>query len=145
MIKNTNFPTLFEEKGLDDLFEGFFRPIRHFGMDTGELMPAMDVTETDEAILVKAEMPGIKKEDIDISIQNGMLTVSGESKEEREEKKEGRVIRQERRYGRYTRSMNMGDNIDGEHISAEYKDGVLEITLPKLAVEETKKIKVDVH
>jgi HSP20 family protein len=145
MLRSTNFPTLFEEKGLDDFFEGFFRPVRQLRTESGDMMPMMDVSETDDAFLVKAEMPGIKKEDIDVSVHDGVLTISGETKEETEEKKEGKVIRQERRYGKYVRSMTIGTNIDGKHIKAYYKDGVLELTLPKVAVEEPKKIKVDVH
>ena len=145
MMRSTHFPTLFEEKGLDDFFEGFFRPVRHMEAEVGDMMPLMDVSETDDAFLVKAEMPGIKKDDIDVTIEDGVLTISGETKEETEEKKEGKVIRQERRYGKYVRSMSVGNNVDGEHIKAHYGDGVLELTLPKVAVEETKKIKVDIH
>ena len=145
MMKGTHFPTIFEEKGLDDFFEGFFRPVRNWDTEIGDIVPPMDVSETEKAFLIKAEMPGIKKDDIDVSVKDGVLTISGESKEETEEKKEGKVIRQERRYGKYVRSMSIGANVDVEHIKADYDNGVLELTLPKLAVEETKKIKVDIH
>jgi len=145
MMRSTHFPTLFEDKGLDDFFEGFFRPVRNMSTEVGDMIPLMDVTETEDAFLVKAEMPGIKKDDIDVSVEDGVLTISGETKEETEEKKEGKVISQERRYGKYVRSMSIGNNVDGEHIKAHYDDGVLELTLPKVAVEETKKIKVDIH
>ena len=145
MMKGTQFPTIFEDKGLDDFFEGFFRPVRHWGTEIGDIVPPMDVSETEKAFLIKAEMPGIKKDDIDVSVKDGVLTISGESKEETEEKKEGKVIRQERRYGKYVRSMSIGANVDVEHIKADYDDGILELTLPKLAIEEAKKIKVDIH
>jgi HSP20 family protein len=145
MMRGTHFPTIFEDKGLDDFFEGFFRPVRQMDTEVGEMMPLMDVSETETAFLVKAEMPGIKKEDIDVSLKDGMLTISGETKEETEEKEEGKVIRQERRYGTYVRSMSIGANVDGEHIEANYDNGVLELTLPKVALEETRKIKVDIH
>jgi HSP20 family protein len=145
MMRGTHFPTIFEDKGLDDFFEGFFRPVRQMDTEVGEMMPLMDVSETETAFLIKAEMPGIKKEDIDVSLKDGMLTISGETKEETEEKEEGKVIRQERRYGTYVRSMSIGANVDGEHIEANYDNGVLELTLPKVALEETRKIKVDIH
>jgi HSP20 family protein len=145
MMRGTHFPTIFEDKGLDDFFEGFFRPVRQMDTEVGEMMPLMDVSETETAFLIKAEMPGIKKEDIDVSLKDGMLTISGGTKEETEEKEEGKVIRQERRYGTYVRSMSIGANVDGEHIEANYDNGVLELTLPKVALEETRKIKVDIH
>jgi HSP20 family protein len=145
MMRGTHFPTIFEDKGLDDFLEGFFRPVRQMDTEVGDMMPLMDVSETETAFLIKAEMPGIKKEDIDVSLKDGMLTISGETKEETEEKEEGKVIRQERRYGTYVRSMSIGANVDGEHIEANYDNGVLELTLPKVALEETRKIKVDIH
>ena len=144
-MRSTHFPTVFEDKGLDDFFEGFFRPVRQMDTEIGDMIPLMDVSETEDAFLVKAEMPGIKKEDIDVSIKDGMLTISGETKEETEEKEEGKLIRQERRYGKYVRSMSIGPNVDGEHIEANYDNGVLELTLPKMALEETRKIRVDIH
>ncbi len=145
MMRSAHFPALFEDKGLDELFEGFFLPIRQKAMETDHMIPLMDISETDGAFLVKAEMPGIKKEDIDINVHDGMLTISGETTAETEEKREGVVIRQERRSGKYVRSMTVGTNIDGAHITANYTDGVLELTLPKLELEESRKIRVDVH
>lgn len=144
MVKTTQFPTLFENRGLDDFFEGFFRPVRYEEGEKGDLVPRMDIRETDEAFIIKAEMPGIKKDDIEINIHDGLLTISGESEEKSEEKEEGKIVRQERRYGKYVRSMTVGNNIDQENINASYNDGVLELTLPKLAAVEPKKIKVNV-
>ena len=144
MTRLTQFPTLFEDRGLDDFFEGFFRPIRH-EFEGEHLVPAMDVRETDKELLVKAEMPGIKKEDIEVSLQNGILTIRGETEEKSEEKEGEEIIRQERRYGKYVRSMTIGSHIDESHVEANYKDGVLELRIPKTEVVEPKKIKVDVH
>ena len=144
MVKTTQFPTLFENRGLDDFFEGFFRPVRYEEGEKGDLVPRMDIRETDESFIIKAEMPGIKKDDIEINIHDGLLTISGESEEKSEEKEEGKIVRQERRYGKYVRSMTVGNNIDQENINASYNDGVLELTLPKLAAVEPKKIKVNV-
>ena len=129
----------------DDLFEGFFSPRRSTpGTDGGALVPAIDVTETDNEYLIKAEVPGVKKEDLDVSVQDGVLTINAESKYESEEKKEGRLIRQERRYGKYVRSMRLGKDVDSTKVKAEYKDGILELKLPKVEEVKPKKIAIDI-
>jgi len=106
------------------------------------LVPALDVVETDGEYLVKAELPGVKKEDLEISVHDGMLTINAHTKYEHEDKDNGRVIRQERRYGKYVRSLRLGNDVDTEKVKAEYKDGVLELRLPK--VEEVKPKRIDV-
>ena len=129
----------------DDLFEGFFSPRRSSpSTDGGALVPAIDVTETDNEYLIKAEVPGVKKEDLDVSVQDGVLTINAESKYESEEKKEGRLIRQERRYGKYVRSMRLGKDVDSAKVKAEYKDGILELKLPKVEEVKPKKIAIDI-
>ncbi len=84
----------------------------------------------------------MKKEDINVTLQDGVLTINAESKVESEEKKEGRVIRQERRFGRYVRSMRLGGAVDESKVQANYKDGVLELVLPK--AEEIKPRQISV-
>jgi HSP20 family protein len=128
----------------DRLFEGFLTPARVVE-EAGSLVPAMDVAETEHAYLIKAEMPGVKKEDIDITLENGVLSISGETREEKEEKDNGRVIRQERRYGKYVRSLRLGTEVNDKDIKAAYKDGVLEITVPKAEAVKPKKIAVEVN
>lgn len=129
----------------DNLFEGFFRPMRWDGEPVNEgLVPALDVVERDNEFVVKAEMPGVKKDDIEVSLENGILTVSAETVSETEQKEGDRVIRQERRYGKYIRSLRIGKDIDEKHVKAVYKDGVLELTLPKAETVKPKKISVDV-
>jgi HSP20 family protein len=128
-------------------FDGFFNdfwPTRRIAETSNgaALIPAVDVSETEHEYLVKAELPGVKKEDLDVTIQDGVLTLHAESKYEDEEKKDGRVIRQERRYGRFVRSMRLGNGVDPSKVQAEYKDGILNLRLPKL--EEVKPKKVDV-
>ena len=92
---------LFDED-LDNIFEGFFRPLRPFERTSqGALIPAVDISENDEQYVVRAELPGVKKEDISVTVEGGVLRISGESKSEHEEKENGRVIRQERHYGQY--------------------------------------------
>ncbi len=129
----------------DNLFEGFFRPTRWAIEESGKsLVPAVDIHETENEYLVRAELPGVRKEDIEVSMQNGLLTINAESRSETEEKKGGRVIRQERRYGKWVRSMRLGAHVDDKRIKAAYKDGVLELTLPKAEEVKPKKIEVQV-
>jgi HSP20 family protein len=129
----------------DNLFEGFFRPSRGVMETAGKgLVPAMDLVEHDNEYVVKAELPGVRKEDIDVTLQDGVLTINAETKAETEEKKGGRVIRQERRYGKYVRSMRLGAQVDESKVKANYKDGVLELVLPKAEEVKPKKINVDI-
>ena len=109
------------------------------------LTPAIDVSETSEAYTVRAELPGIKKEDLDVSINEGILTINAESRFEHEDKEKGRVIRQERRYGKYVRSMRLGGEVDEDNVVADYSDGVLTLTLPKADKVKPKKIAVNVN
>jgi HSP20 family protein len=127
---------------LDDVFDDFWRPIRRD--NGGAFAPAVDVSETENEYHVRADLPGVKKDDLDISIQDGMLTINAETREEKKEEKEGRVIRQERRYGKFVRSMRLGDAVNVGNIKASYKDGVLDLVLPKTEKVKPKKISVNV-
>jgi len=131
---------------IDTLFEGFFRPMRWVGEEAaGEgLAPRLDVVERNGDFVVKAELPGVKKDDIEVSVENGVLTLSAETRSETEEKEGDRVIRQERRYGRYLRSLRLGKEIDEKKVKASYKDGVLELVLPKAEAVKPRRISVDV-
>ena len=82
---------------------------------------------------MKADFPGLKKEDISITVDSNVLTLSAEHKEEKEQKEKGRVIRQERRFGKYTRSFSLGNDIDEANISASFNDGVLTLDIPRAA------------
>ena len=127
----------------DNLFEGFFRPLRRFGETPPQgLVPAIDVTERDNEYIIRAEMPGIDKDAIEVTLVDGLLTISGESKEEHEEKEGERVIRQERRYGKYVRTLRLDTQIDEKKVKANYKDGVLELVLPKAEAAKPKKIAI---
>jgi len=111
----------------------------------GEQMPAIDVIEKGESIVVKAELPGMEEKDIDVELSDHMLTISGEKKEEREEgKKEGNYYLSERRYGTFRRSVAVPEGIDKNKVDAAFSKGVLTVTLQKTpdAREKVKKIKV---
>jgi len=151
MNEMTRFPEnrslwgVFDE--FDNLFDDFWRPVRsrRAGDATGgAFAPALDVTETDEEYRVRADLPGVKNEDLDISIQDGVLTINAETKYEDEKKDNGRIIRQERRYGKFVRSMRLGDTVDVENVKADYKDGVLSLVLPKAEQVRPKRIDVQV-
>lgn len=133
------------ESDFGDLFGGFMRPTRWLEEATSEdLVPAMDVAERDHEYVVRAEMPGVKKDDININLENDVLTITAETRSETEEKEGDRILRQERRYGKYTRSLRLGEQVDEKKVKATYKDGVLELVLPKAEAVKPKKINVGV-
>ena len=133
------------DNDFDRVFQNFFQPMRWVEEAAGDLVPAMDVKERDNEYVIKTEMPGIDKDNISITLENGVLTISGETRTEKEEKEGERVLRQERRYGKYVRSLHLGTQIDEKGVKANYKDGVLELILPKAEEVKPKKITVDVE
>ena len=112
-------------------------------LTTADWAPSVDITETDAAYLIKGEIPGVNKEDIKINIENGMLTMSGERKHEQEEKNK-KFHRIERSFGSFLRSFRLPDNVDEAAVKAEFKDGMLNVTLPKSAQAKAKTTNVTV-
>ena len=98
-------------------------------MTRADWVPAVDVNESDEDFLITVEVPQVKKEDIKIEVQNGMLNIKGERKYENEDKKAHRI---ERFYGSFQRSFKLPDNVEEDNIHADYKDGMLYVNLPKM-------------
>ncbi|ODU49603.1 MAG: heat-shock protein Hsp20 [Thiobacillus sp. SCN 63-374] len=126
---------------IDDLFKGFFvRPALLEGMP--QMQIKMDVKEDDNAYTVHADIPGVKKEDIQVSIEGNQVSVSAETKAEKEEKKDEKVLRSERYIGKVARSFTLAHDIDEAKAQAKYKDGVLELTLPKKAGTSAKKLAI---
>jgi len=105
--------------------------------------PSVDISETDAAYLIKGEIPGVKKDDVKITIQDGMLTIQGERKQEKEEKNK-KFHRIECSYGSFMRSFRVPDDADETKVKAEFKDGMINVTLPKSAKAKTKAINVSV-
>jgi HSP20 family protein len=132
------------DNDFERVVDSFLRPVRWVEEAAGDLSPPLDVRERAEDFLIAAEFPGVKKEDIAITLENGVLTISAELKNERSANEGERVIRQERRFGKYVRSLRLGTQINEKGIKANYKDGVLELTLPKAEEVKPKKIVVDV-
>jgi HSP20 family protein len=108
----------------------------------GEWCPALDAVEDKDKYLVSVEVPGLKREDINVSVHDGVLTVSGERKREKDIK-EGSVHRTERYYGKFSRSVSLPAEVRADKVTAAYKDGVLHVELPK--AEETKPRNVEVN
>ena len=127
---------------LDSFFTGW--PEQRKGLLEGEWAPSIDVAETDEEITVTAELPGVKQEEVDISIADGVLTLKGEKKEEKEVK-EKNYHRIERNYGSFQRSVGLPTGAQADKAKATYKDGILTITVPKTEETKPKQIKIDVE
>jgi HSP20 family protein len=108
-----------------------------------EWAPAIDVVAKDGDLVLRAELPGIKQEDVDITLHDNVLTVSGERKAEQEEERGGYYVR-ERRYGSFSRSLTLPQGVDEGKIHARYEDGVLEVTVEgAAAVQEPKRIQIE--
>lgn len=103
--------------------------------------PSVDISESEEAIAVAAEIPGMKAEDIQVTVADGVLTIEGEKKEVKEET-EKHVHRIERTYGSFRRAFRLSTAVDADKISASYKDGVLSLSLPKVETAKTRQIEV---
>ena len=129
---------------LDDLFKGLFvRPMR-VDLDLGpQMRMKIDVTKTDDTYTVKADIPGVKKDDIQVSIDGNEVTISGEIKKESEEKKGEEVLRSERHYGKVSRSFTLPHDVGEAKVVAKYADGVLKLTLPMKSKVATRKITVN--
>ena len=108
----------------------------------GAWYPSIDVVEDKENVMIKADLPGLKKEDISVNVDNNILTIRGERKSESERKEEG-YHRVERFYGAFERSLDLGTAVDSTKIKAKYNDGVLEVVLPKTEKAKTKQVVID--
>jgi len=112
-------------------------------MTVAEWSPLVDITEDDKEYLIKADLPDVKKEDVKLTVQNDVMSISGERKYEKEEKGK-KYHRVERAYGSFLRSFTIPEDADGGKVSAEYKDGVLKVHLPKSEKAKPKSIEVKV-
>jgi HSP20 family protein len=114
-----------------------------FGRTSGLMRtPETDVVETEREIRVHTEMPGLKRDDIEIDVENNVLTIRGEKREERTEGQEGKYHIAERRYGTLTRSFVLPRDVDSENIQASFEDGVLNVTIPKSEQARRRRIEV---
>jgi HSP20 family protein len=133
---------------MDRLFDSFtgrfgampFLPAR-LGAPLGIASPAVDITETEEAFIVTAEVPGLAEKDIEVLLSGDTLTIKGEKKQEREDKDDN-VYLSERSYGAFQRAFSLPETVNSEKIAASFSNGVLSVTLPKVVVAPPKKIEV---
>ena len=131
------------DEAFDELFRGFFvRPIGVEGQSAAPAQFRVDVTENDKAYRVHAEIPGVKKEDINITIDGEHVAISAEVKSEKEVKDGERILRSERHYGKVYRAFTLDQPVDETSAQAKYENGVLEVTLPKKAAAAAKRITV---
>lgn len=128
---------------MDDLFKGLFvRPMRFELEGTQPMRMKVDVTKTDDTYTVKADIPGVKKDEIHVAVDGNEVTISGEIKKESEEKKGEEVVRSERYYGKVSRSFTLPYPVDESKVAAKYADGVLKLTLPLKVKAASRKIAV---
>lgn len=127
---------------IDRLFDLSFPSFREMGL-LSNWSPALDIHQDKDNVFVRVELPGMKKEDINISWHEGMLSISGERKRE-EETKEGETFRTERYFGRFHRTVSLPSAVDASKVKATYKDGILEVTCPKAEEAKPKQIEVSV-
>jgi HSP20 family protein len=134
------------DEAFDDLLRGFFvRPVAFEGNRSADQQVAqfrVDVSESEQSYCVRAELPGVKKEDINIAIDGDQVAITAESKNEKEVKDGERVLRTERYYGKLHRAFQLGQPVDEDAAVAKYADGILEVTLPKKAAAQAKRVTI---
>lgn len=147
ILRRDRAPTLWDEvfNGRSE-FDRFFD--RWLGdrspSQFGSWLPSVDVRETPEALLVQAELPGLRPDDVDVRVENGVLTISGEKKHEVEEGKEDASFHLvERRYGRFERSLTLPGSVNADDVKARFDSGVLTITLPKVEAARPRRIQIE--
>ena len=146
MPTRTRQPALFS--AIDPMFEmrGLFNDFPwEEKVRQGAAIPKMDISEKEKAIVVTAEVPGFKRDEIEVSLHDGVLTISAETSSEEEEKEKGEVIRRERYSGKLQRRLSLGENIDTQNLQAQLEDGVLTLTLPKMEPTQPEPVQVPIR
>jgi HSP20 family protein len=133
------------QNDMNRLFNTFFdTPSTGNGGNTPRRwIPAMDLVETDEHFVLKADLPGLAEEDVNLEVEDNVLTVSGERKAEHEDKREG-YVRVERSYGAFRRSLTLPEGVDPEGVSARFDKGVLEVHIPKPEERKPRRVAIQV-
>lgn len=132
---------------IDRFVDDFWAPSSRAQANTDNTFfaPHVDIVEHDKHYEITAEMPGIKKEDIHITLENGVLRLEAETSQEEKEEKDGKVIRQERRYGKYMRSFDLDNNVHEEDINASFADGILTLTAPKVTEQIPQQRRINIQ
>ena len=130
---------------IDRVFDQLWPPgPRTEAAESGFFAPRVDIKELADHFEITAELPGVNRDDLDITLEDGVLSINAETRQESEEEEGGRVIRQERRYGKFMRSFTLGNNVHEEDISADFSDGLLKLTAPKAKEEEPQKRRIEI-
>jgi HSP20 family protein len=132
----------FARLGPQRMFDEMFRDLAPRGMLQNEPMIGVEVSENDQAYTVKAEIPGVKKEDIKVDVRGNRVSISAETRRESEQKEGTRILRSELYYGQQSRSFTLEQDVDDTKAEAKYADGVLELTLPKRAAGGGSKLEI---
>lgn len=125
----------------ESFFDDSFIPMKWTNDMNKTFSPRVDIKDKEDGYQITADLPGVKKEDLHVNLENGILSIEAETKQEDKEEKDGTLIRQERRYGKYVRSFSVGENINQDKIKASFKDGVLNLDVPKLETKKLEKAK----
>lgn len=112
---------------------------------TSAFSPRVDITERDNKYEFSAELPGVTKDDVKITLKDGVLTIDAETKQEEKEERDGRVVRQERRYGKFVRSFDLGGDIKEDDINAHFENGILTVTTPKSNGREAEAKRIEIQ
>ena len=126
---------------MNRVFDAFFGTTRSGNGGARRWVPAMDLVEKDEQLILRADLPGLERDDVDIEVKDGVLTVSGERKVEDEQKADG-YYRVERAYGSFARTLSLPEGIDAERITADFDKGVLEVRIPKPEERKAHRIRI---
>ncbi len=127
----------------NDFFDVFQSPAR-MATSNNLFSPRVDIKDMKNHYEIVADLPGVDRDNLSVTLENGVLTIEASTAEEKTEKEEGRIIRQERRTGKYVRSFTLGDDVNESDIKADFKAGVLTLEVPKAQQVESKKVEIAV-
>jgi HSP20 family protein len=143
--ESSNHPRTLESFWGDSFFNDLFSPAGRFFSGLDLSVPRVNVVEEEKCFRVTADLPGVPKENVEVSLSDGILTISAHSESETKEDKEGQVIRHERHEGKYLRRLALGPNVAAKDVQAKLKDGVLTLNIPKLEATAPSAVKIPVQ
>ena len=130
---------------MDDLVNGFFAPAQGREVENTLFSPALDIVETADGYEIRADLPGVDRDDLSVSIKDNVLTIEAETRSENVEKDGDTVIKRERQVGKFQRTLRLGKAVDESKVSADYRDGVLKLSLPRSTEVDGRRIDVNVQ
>lgn len=130
---------------LDRLVNQFMAPSTNKAWSEGFFSPRVDITENDNHFTISAELAGVKKDDLHVTLEDGVLSIQASVNTENEQEKDGKVIRRERQSGSYLRSFNVGKGVTEADIQAKFENGLLQLTVPRVTEQEQSKRRIEVN